>query len=41
MIIDNNFFLNVHSYLKKLANSIIIPKIGKLNNDEVSTKSDN
>ena len=41
MIIDNNFFLDVHSYLKKLANSIIIPKIGKLNNDEVSTKSDN
>ena len=41
MIIDNNFFLDVHSYLKKLAKEIIIPKIGKLNNNEVSTKSDN
>ena len=41
MIIDNNFFLDVHFYLKKLASKIIIPKIGKLNNDEVSTKSDN
>ena len=41
MIIDNNFFLDVHFYLKKLASEIIIPKIGKLNNDEVSTKSDN
>ena len=41
MIIDKNFFLDVHLYLKKLANEIIIPKIGKLNNDEVSTKSDN
>jgi len=39
--IDNNFFLDVHFYLKKLASEIIIPKIGKLNNDEVSTKSDN
>ena len=41
MIIDKNFFLDVNLYLKKLANEIIIPKIGKLNNDEVSTKSDN
>ena len=41
MIINNTFFLDTHSYLKKIAIDIIIPKIGKLNEDEVSTKSDN
>ena len=41
MIIDNNFFLNTHFFLKNIANKIIIPKIGKLSKDEVSTKNDN
>ena len=41
MIIDNNFFLDTHSFLKNIANKIIIPKIGKLSEDEVSTKNDN
>ena len=41
MIIDNNFFIDTHNYLKKIANDIIIPKIGKLSVDEVSTKKDN
>ena len=41
MIINNTFFLDTHSYLKKIASDIIIPKIGKLNEDEVSTKIDN
>ncbi len=41
MIINNNFFLDTHSYLNKIAKDIIIPKIGKLKQDEVSTKSDN
>ena len=40
-MIDNNFFLDTHSFLKKIATQIIIPKIGKLNEDEVSTKKDN
>lgn len=41
MIIENKFFIEVHLFLKKIAEEIIIPKIGKLNKDEVSTKSDN
>ena len=41
MMIDNNFFLDTHTFLKKIATKIIIPKIGKLNEDEVSTKKDN
>ena len=41
MIINNTFFLETHSYLKKIASNIIIPKIGKLNKNEVSTKIDN
>ena len=39
MIINNTFFLDIHAYLKKIASDIIIPKIGKLNEDEVSTLS--
>ena len=41
MIINNTFFLDTHAYLKKIASDIIIPKIGNLNEDEVSTKIDN
>ena len=41
MIINKIFFLEVHSYLKKIAIDIIIPKIGKLKEDELSTKIDN
>ena len=41
MIINKIFFLEVHSYLKKIAIDIIIPKIGKLREEEVSTKIDN
>ena len=41
MIINNTFFLDTHAYLKKIASDIIIPKIGNLNEDEVSTKFDN
>ena len=41
MIINKIFFLEVHSYLKKIAIDIIIPKIGKLKEEEVSTKIDN
>ena len=41
MMIDNNFFLDTHYYLKKIATEIIIPNIGKLSENEVSTKEDN
>ncbi len=41
MMIDNNFFLDTHKYLKKIATEIIIPNIGKLSENEVSTKEDN
>ncbi len=41
MIINKIFFLEIHSYLKKIAIDIIIPKIGKLKEEEVSTKIDN
>ncbi len=41
MIIDKNFFSDVHSYFRIIAEKIIIPKIGKLNENEISTKSDN
>ena len=40
-MIDNNFFLNTHNYLKKIATEIIIPNIGKLSENDVSTKEDN
>ena len=40
-MIDNNFFLVTHDYLKKIATNIIIPNIGKLSKNEVSTKEDN
>ena len=40
-MIDNNFFSNTHNYLKKIATEIIIPNIGKLSENEVSTKEDN
>ncbi len=41
MMIDDNFFLDTHTFLKKIASDIIIPNIGKLNKNEVSTKEDN
>ena len=41
MMIDNNFFLDTHTFLKKIASDIIIPNIGKLSENEVSTKEDN
>ena len=41
MIIDKKFFSDVHSYFRTIAENIIIPKIGKLNENEISTKSDN
>ena len=41
MMIDNNFFLDTHTFLKKIASDIIIPNIGKLSENEVSTKDDN
>ena len=41
MMIDNNFFLDTHNYFKKIATDIIIPNIGKLSENEVSTKEDN
>ena len=41
MIINNKFFLDTHLFLKKIATEIIIPKIGKLADKEVSTKNDN
>ena len=41
MMINNNFFLDTHNYLKKIATDIIIPNIGKLSENEVSTKEDN
>ena len=40
-MIDNNFFLDTHTFLKKIASDIIIPNIGKLSENEVSTKDDN
>ena len=41
MMIDNNFFFDTHNYFKKIATDIIIPNIGKLSENEVSTKEDN
>ncbi len=41
MMINNKFFLETHSFLKKIAIDIIIPNIGKLSKNEVSTKKDN
>ena len=41
MIIDKKFFKDVHSYFRTIAENIIIPKIGKLNENEISIKSDN
>ncbi len=41
MKIDSNFFLDIHIFLKNIANEIIIPNIGKLSEHEVSTKEDN
>ena len=41
MMINNNFFLETHTFLKKIATEIIIPNIGKLSENEVSTKNDN
>ena len=41
MMIDDNFFLDTHTFLKKIASDIIIPNIGKLSDNEVSTKEDN
>ena len=38
MMIDNNFFLDTHTFLKKIATDIIIANIGKLSKNEVSTK---
>jgi fructose-1,6-bisphosphatase/inositol monophosphatase family enzyme len=40
-MINNKFFLETHSFLKKIAIDIIIPNIGKLSKNEVSTKKDN
>ena len=33
-MINNNFFLDTHSFLKKIAIDIIIPNIGKLSKNE-------
>ncbi len=41
MTIDDNFFLEVHSFFKKISSQYIIPNIGNLNKDEVSDKPDN
>ena len=41
MMIDYNFFLDTHTFLKRIATTIIIPNIGKLSENEVSTKEDN
>ncbi len=41
MMINNNFFLDTHAFLKKIATDIIIPNIGKLSENEVFTKEDN
>ncbi len=41
MMIDTNFFIDTHNFLKKIAIDIIIPNIGKLSENEVSTKEDN
>ncbi len=41
MMIDNNFFIETHTFLKKIASDIIIPNIGNLSDNEVSTKDDN
>ena len=30
MMIDNNFFLDTHTFLKKISTDIIIPNIGKI-----------
>tara|TARA_Y100000996_G_C22466685_1_gene620365 strand:+ start:88 stop:804 length:717 start_codon:yes stop_codon:yes gene_type:complete len=41
MTIDENFFIEVHSFFKKISSQFILPNIGNLNNNEVSDKSDN
>jgi len=40
-MIEHNFFLETHTFLKKVATEKIIPNIGKLSESEVSTKEDN
>ena len=35
MMIDNNFFIETHTFLKKIASDIIIPNIGNLSDNEV------
>ena len=41
MIIDNNFFLNLHSYLCEISEKYILPNIGKIELSNIKTKPDN
>jgi len=41
MIIDNNFFLDLHSYLNEISVKYILPNIGKIELTDIKIKSDN
>ena len=41
MIIDSNFFLNLHSFLSAISGKYILPKIGKIELSNIKTKPDN
>ena len=41
MIIDENFFLQTHSFFKDVSKEYLLPNLGKLENDEISEKIDN
>ena len=36
MIINENFFLQTHSFFKDVSKEYILPNLGKLENDDVS-----
>ena len=40
MIIDENFFLQTHSFFKDVSKEYLLPNLGKLENDDISEKLD-
>jgi fructose-1,6-bisphosphatase/inositol monophosphatase family enzyme len=41
MIIDENFFIQTHSFFKDVSKEYLLPNLGNLENDEISEKIDN
>jgi len=40
MIIDENFFIQTHSFFKDVSKEYLLPNLGKLENDDISEKLD-